>query len=114
MRIEAVSEGIEALQVDYGIDDMPDSFNTMTGFWGDGGADRYSRSPLAAEYGHIVTVRAHILARNTERTFGYRDVKTFQLGLAGALGPRNDEYKRHAYAGLVRVTNMSGRREIPQ
>jgi type IV pilus assembly protein PilW len=100
--------------VDFGIDDVPDSFNFMTGFWGDGVPDRYSRNPLAAEYAHIVAVRAQILARNSERTFGYNDVKTYQLGLAGALGPRNDEYKRHAYAGLVRVTNMSGRREIPQ
>jgi type IV pilus assembly protein PilW len=114
MRIEPVAEGIESLQADYGIDDQPTAIDPLTGSRGDGAPDRYTSSPLAAEYAGIATINVHILARNTEATAGYSDVKTYQLGLAGARGPFNDQFRRHAYTGLIRLTNVSSRREIPQ
>lgn len=115
MRVETISEGIETIQVDYGLDSLPAVVNSVTERRGDGAPDLYVRSPAAtADFTNVVTVRVHVLARNSEGTIGHVDSKTYQLGLAGALGPFNDRFKRHAYTGLVRLTNPSSRREIPQ
>lgn len=114
MRIEPMSEGIESLQVDYGLDTLPAVKNPITETLGDGSPDVYSDDPGAADFPGVVTLRVHVLARNTEPTVGYVDAKIYRLGLAGDLGPLNDRYKRHVYTGIVRVTNTSSRREIPQ
>jgi type IV pilus assembly protein PilW len=114
MRIETISEGIESIQIDYGIDSLPALKNPITGRRGDGAPDHYASNPALAEFTSAVSARVHVLARNTEPTVGYVDSKTYRLGLAGDLGPRNDAYRRHVYTGIVRVTNSSGRREIPQ
>jgi type IV pilus assembly protein PilW len=112
--VESIAEGIESLQVDYGIDDSPSVVDSMTNLKGDGVPDRYSAAPLAAEYADTATLNVHVLARNTEASVGYTDSKTYSLGLSGVKGPMTDHYRRHAYAGLVRLTNMSSRREIPR
>lgn len=133
--ITPLVEGIQNMQVDYGID--MDS---------DGGPDCYvsnPESPAAAEtavaicpqpaiayewdpavraaavppltphWGNVVTARVHILARNTDTTGGWSDTRTYDLGLAGTAGPFTDSYKRHVYSAVARVVNAAGRRETP-
>ena len=117
--ITPLVEGIEDLQIEYGIDTD-----------GDGKPDGYSPDPSAyapvgctscntvANWANVVTVHLHILARNTETTPGYQDKKTYTLGLdaTGAqitAGPFNDGYRRHVYSNLVRVVNPAGRRDTP-
>jgi type IV pilus assembly protein PilW len=114
MRIDTISEGIESIQIDYGIDSLPAVKNSITGVRGDGAPDTYTAHPAAADFMNAVTARVHVLARNTEPTVGYVDTKTYRLGLAGDVGPFSDAYKRHVYTGTVRMINTSGRREIPQ
>jgi type IV pilus assembly protein PilW len=58
-----------------------------------------------------------VLARNVEPTGGYTDAKTYQLGI-NADGSANNvtpggAYKRHAFTEVVRVTNVSQRKERP-
>jgi len=112
-------EGIELFQVEYGIDTD-----------GDGNPDVYTADPLNHTYGgcpapcavnnwaNVVTVSFHVLARNIDASPGYLDTKTYNLGrdAAGAIvtvGPFNNGYRRHAYAGLVRAVNPAGRRDTP-
>jgi len=95
-------EGIEYLQVDYGLDADAD-----------GAADSYIAAPTTAQWPNIVSVRLNIIARNIEKSATYADRKTYLLGSAGIFGPFNDAYKRHAYTQVVRLINPSGRREIP-
>jgi len=114
MRVLPIAEGIESLQVDYGVDDSPAAVNSMTGSMGDGSPDRYVRAPTAPEATNIVSARLHVLSRSSEATGGHTDTKTYVLGIAGATGPFNDAFKRHAYAGVVRAVNPSARREIPK
>lgn len=95
-------EGIEYLQVDYGLD-----ANT------DGAADSYIGNPVAADWPNIVSVKLNIIARNIEPSTGHNDTKSYVLGSAGAFGPFADPYKRHAYTQVVRLINPSGRREVP-
>jgi len=102
-------EGIEDLQVEYGLD---------TSATLDGSPDLYKTKPAStAEWATVVAIRLHVLARNVEQTGGYTDTKTYRLG-QNADGTGNDvtpggAYHRHAYAEVVRVTNNSQRMERP-
>lgn len=95
-------EGIEYMQLDYGVDDT-----------GDGGTDRYVDCSTCslADWSNVVAVRINIVARNQETTKGWSDSKTYALGLAGTVPAPGDAYKRHAYTQLIRLVNPSGRRE---
>lgn len=95
-------EGIEYMQIDYGLD---------TG--SDGATDNYIAAPTLAQWPNIVAVKINIIARNTETTAGYTDTKTYTLGSAGTFGSFGDNYKRHAYTQVVRLVNPSSRREVP-
>jgi type IV pilus assembly protein PilW len=58
-----------------------------------------------------MAVRVHLLARNNERSAGYTDGKSYNLGLAGATAAANDNFKRHVFSQLIRVVNPSARRD---
>ena len=94
-----LAEGIENMQLDYGIDTS-----------GDGAPDSYTPTLTAANAPNVMTVRVNLLARNNEATTGYADSKTYNLG-AVTIAATNDKFKRHAYSQLVRAINPSGRRE---
>ena len=104
-------EGIEYMQVDYGVDGD-----------NDGVADNYSSTCAAcataenwvAYWSNVVSVKLNIVARNIESTAGYTDTKIYSLGLDGTYTPAvGDHYKRHAYTQVVRLVNPSSRREAP-
>ena len=97
-------EGIEFMQIDYGLD--ADS---------DGSADSYIAAPTLANWPNIMSVKLNLVARNIDSTADYIDTKTYSLGsLAGTYTPAaGDHFKRHAYTQVVRLSNPSGRRESP-
>lgn len=100
----ALVEGIEYLQMDYGIDSS-----------GDGVVDSWSNCAACTttDWSNVVTVKINVLARNLDTTSAYSDAKTYALGLDGSAGPLGDAYKRHAYSQIVRLVNPAGRRETP-
>jgi type IV pilus assembly protein PilW len=69
---------------------------------------------LLAEWPSVVSVRVSLIARSLQRSVGYTDGKTYNLGTAGTAGPFNDAFRRHLFVSAVRLNNVSGRREIPQ
>lgn len=94
-------EGIENLQIDYGVDST-----------GDGAPDSFVTNPATvSDWSNVMALRVHLLARNNERSGGYTDSKTYHLGLAGAAAARNDAFKRHVFSQLIRVVNPSSRRD---
>ena len=94
-------EGIENMQIDYGIDST-----------GDGAPDSFTTSPTTpADWANVMALRVHLLARNNEKTGGYSDTKIYNLGLAGNTTATNDSFKRHVYSQLIRVVNPSSRRD---
>lgn len=114
--IEPLVEGIEQLQVEYGMDSdgdgAPDEYGTDAGVLG-GCADVTCR---IANWRNVTAVRLHLLARNIEPSAGFDDGKTYVLGTdaAGAekiLGPFHDGFRRHVYSTAVRLNNVAGRRE---
>ncbi len=99
-------EGIEAMRFEYGIDSAGN----------DGVPDSYLSAPptTLAQLGNIVAVKAHVLARSLEKSPGYTDGKTYQLGSTSyAVPPADTGYKRHVFSTTIRLVNPSGRREIP-
>lgn len=100
MKIVPLVEGIENMQLDYGIDSD-----------GDGTPDSFTATPATTDWANVTAIRVNLLARNTESSTGPVDAKQYNLGLAGNVGPMNDQYRRHVYSALVRAVNPSGRRE---
>lgn len=113
-------EGVENLQLEYGIDTNGDGipeFYTAN-------PDSYAPATVPAtcqangspcNWWNAMTVKIHLLARNTQTSPGYADNKTYTLGLnaAGAdnnVGPFGDSYRRHVYEAVVQVANPAGRR----
>jgi type IV pilus assembly protein PilW len=114
-----LADGIEQLQIEYGID---------TG--GDGSPDRYTADPTnftfpgcsgcapASNWANVVAAKVHVLARSSETIPGHVDRKVYELGADAngtpvRLGPFNDGYSRHVYSTAVRLMNPSGRRDTP-
>lgn len=105
-------EGIEQMQVEYGLD---------TGGSDQGAPDSYVTLPAsAAQWRQVTTLRLNLLARNTERSSGYTDTRSYVLGktLDGSgnsvdnrFGPFNDGFRRHVYSSMVRLNNVAGRLE---
>jgi type IV pilus assembly protein PilW len=62
---------------------------------------------------NIAAVKVYILARANEPTPGYTDTKSYTLGSAAAIGPFNDNFKRHVFSMTMRLNNVSARRETP-
>ena len=106
LTVVPLAEGIEDMRLDYGFD-----------IDGDGVADRFLRgtsgAPGAADddWGNVVAVRLHLLARSDGRAVGPSDDAHFAMGLAGRVGPFGDGWKRTVFASAVRLANPAGRRE---
>ncbi|MGX4641340.1 PilW family protein [Massilia sp. SYSU DXS3249] len=117
--IVPLAEGIENLQLEYGLDLLPAA-------GGDGVADRFTAAPggaagctttacAAANWRSAVSVKLHVLARNTVATPGHTDRKTYVLGLKAdgdinEIAAAGDRYKRHVFQSLVALPNPAGRR----
>jgi type IV pilus assembly protein PilW len=108
-----LAEGIENLQLEYGMDLAPASI-------GDGVADQYSATPSTyggcataacaiSNWRTVVAVKLNLLARNTLASPGWKDSKTYVLGTT-QVGPFNDAYRRHAFPSLINLPNPTGRR----
>ena len=122
-------EGIEDLQLEYGIDidgnGSPDCYTSNPSSPPAGELD-VALCPAASlpdpvtNWSNVVAVRIHVLARNIDPSGGWKDTRTYDLGwrITGAttsasspVGPFNDAYKRHAYSAVARIYNLSGQRE---
>jgi len=107
---EPLVEGIEDLQIDWGIDRNGDGApnETDAGVTGD---DYVAIPPTINEWKNVVALRLHILARNIQASPGYTDKKTYSFGESGTYSPDDKNFKRHLYSGAVRLLNVSSRRE---
>jgi type IV pilus assembly protein PilW len=103
-------EGIENMQLEYGLDtngdSVPDATSTDPGTY-NGCADT---ACYIANWLNVVTVNVHLLSRATDPTPGYTDAKTYPLGPV-AVGPLGDGFKRHAYTETIRINNPAQRWE---
>ncbi len=114
MTTTSLVEGIENMQIDYGIDTT-----------GDGAPDGQfvATTATADDWANLVALRVHLLARNNESSAGYVDPKTYAMGYNSAASaqtvtPSTDSYgssvrayRRRLFSQLIRVVNPSARRD---
>lgn len=116
VRIVPLAEGIENLQVEYGIDanadGVVDAQTTDPAAWNGCAA----AACAVANWNNVMSVRLHLLARNTSRSAGHVDKKSYVLGTRfdgvtpNTVAAANDAYKRHVFQSLVSLPNPTGRR----
>lgn len=101
-------EGVQNMQIDYGLDSLPVGAQ-------DGVVDSWTDCSACTNqnWADVIAVRIHLLVRNLETTSGFTDDKTYILGSAGTFGPFNNGYKRRVYNQFIRIINPASRREAP-
>jgi len=108
-------EGVENLQLEYGLDTSLPTTGAPAVYTAD--PNSYNGCAPAVCVGYwrnTVAVKINVLARNLTATQGYTDSKTYTLGLTAAgaanvVGPFNDRFKRHAYSTVAVLYNTAGR-----
>jgi type IV pilus assembly protein PilW len=94
----ALVEGIDDMHFEYAIDNDDN-----------GSADVFKETPAVAELPNIVGVRVWLIARAIDRSPGYTDGKTYQLGTKAAYQP-TDGFKRHVFNTYVELEHPVARR----
>lgn len=96
-------EGIEDLQVEYGIDNVTTPTGAPASFTSSPATDLAMRNAVAA--------RLHLLARSTTPSMGYSDTRTYAVGPGVSYTPSGADaaYKRHLYETTVRINNTAER-----
>ena len=118
--IVPLAEGVQDLESDYGVDldnnGSADCYVADPGIDNSAGCAGWTGAPgwnaALQNWGNVVTVRLHVLARNVDQSGNWTDSRTYDMGLAGTVGPFNDRYKRHTYSAVLRITNVAGTREL--
>src|SRR5688572_1892520 len=95
-----IAEGIETMQIDYGVDTDSD---------GAPNSDADGSALTHLNWGDVMVVKIHLVARSLERTPGFADNKTYVLGTYGNYVPATADsgYKRQLMVQSVRLVNPS-------
>jgi type IV pilus assembly protein PilW len=93
MVTECIAQGIENLQIEYGLD--PD---------GDGTVNRYLPNPTLVEMQDVISARVYLLARTELWDSGYTDQRTYAVSNAPAYTPA-DNFHRRMYQTTVTMRN---------
>ncbi len=137
---EPLVEGVEGFRVELGFDHVSDSGASIIDLssnsdpyrasinWaddertsptnrGDGIPDEFlhcsgSSGCVEDKLVHVVAVKLHLLMRSNLSTPGYVDGKSYVLG-GQTITAANDSFKRHVFSTVVRLNNVSARRETP-
>ncbi|TMK72691.1 MAG: hypothetical protein E6G48_06615 [Actinobacteria bacterium] len=108
-------EGVENLQIEYGLDTSAPTTGTPAVYTADPNSYLGCAPATCASYwGNTVAAKINILTRDLTPTQGYADTKTYTLGLtaggaANTFGPFNDGFRRHVYYAVARLNNPASR-----
>lgn len=111
-------EGVENLQIEYGLDTAVPTTGSPAAYTAN--PDTYNAACAATPsicvgyWRNTVAAKINVLTRNTTTTQGYVDSKVYTLGFnadgtVNTVGPFNDGYKRHLYSSIVMLNNPAGR-----
>ncbi|MFK8051195.1 MAG: PilW family protein [Halioglobus sp.] len=94
MSSECLIEGIEDMQLDFGVD-----------IDGDGVANQFLRDPNAPQIADAVSARISLLLRGVNPIVGYTNQKSFRLG-AKQVPAKNDAFLRRVMTTTVQLRNV--------
>jgi type IV pilus assembly protein PilW len=118
-KIVPLVEGVENLQIEFGLDSDNDGSPDV--FTADPDTYACVGSACVANWRNVMAARVNLLVRNTEQTPGYTDTKIYTLGhkangtdnrFPSSGGGYGDSYRRHVYRAEVRLNNPAGRRMV--
>ncbi len=117
--VSPLAEGIDQVGFDYGFDTSndgaADEWYGLNDQAGTTEATAAAASPRG--WGNVVAVRVWLVSRNTERTVGHTDTRTYAIGRQGTTdrftAAANDDFKRRSYVTTVRLQTVAGLREKP-
>lgn len=101
MTEEAVAEGVERMNIQYGID---------TSIPGDGVPEQYVTVPTALQWPQVVTVRLALLVRSPELQRDYNDGgKVYDLGggVSFSCAGNDCHYHRHVFTQTFQIRNLA-------
>ena len=93
MTTECLVEGVENLQIEYGVDNDDDSI-----------ADYYTAAPTAAELFDSVAARIYVLVRSLNQIPNYTNDKAYNLG-GVSIAAANDGFFRRVFSTTVILRN---------
>ena len=97
---DCIAEGIENLQIQYGLDTN-----------GDGNPNAYVNGPTAAQMQIAVVARISILARSVDADPRYNNGQTYVLGNSANYTPADSFYRR-VYTTTVQIRNLKSLRRL--
>ena len=97
---ECIAQGVEDLQIEYGLDTFDD-----------GSANVYVTNPTALDLERTVSIRIHLLMRTVNQDVGYRDNRTYALSNKLAYTPA-DRFHRRIYSSTVVLRNVNDVRRL--
>ena len=100
MTTECLAQGIEDLQIEFGLDTN-----------GDGEPNTYLANPTLVQMQTAVTARVFVLARSADPDMRYTNGKTYQISNAPAYTPADSFYRR-VYSVTVGLKNMASLRKL--
>lgn len=95
MTTQCLVQGIEELQVEFGIDTDVD-----------GVANVYNDAPSSTDMANAVVARIYLLVRSIDSQSGYTNSKTYQLGRR-TVTARNDGFLRRVFSTTVGIRNAT-------
>lgn len=104
MTTATIAEGIEALQLEYGLDTDGDGAPD--------GSDANCSAFTVANFADAMSVKVYLVARATDASPGFTDTKTYTMGTSPSFTPAAADagYQRHLFEQSVRLANPSMRR----
>jgi type IV pilus assembly protein PilW len=112
----AIAEGIETIQVEYGMDTLGTSGGVPDTWKSDPAAGAANAAAAVTAWSQVTALKLRVLARNPQPSTGqFTDSRTYVLGTVAStdntFGAYNDAYKRHVYTSIARMVNVAGRAE---
>jgi type IV pilus assembly protein PilW len=100
METECIAQGVEDLQVEFGLD--PD---------GDGNVNAYMPNPTLTQMQQAISARIYLLVRTVEEDFSYTDLRSYAVSNAPAYAPA-DNFHRRLYEITVPIHNLRNFRRL--
>ena len=106
----SIAQGIENLQVDYGLDTNDDGAPDGA----DVSAADASLGATPSNWERVVSAKVYLLGRGTDASPGHTNTKTFAMGAShpasAPYNPGSDGFQRHLFMQSIRIVNPSIRK----
>ena len=100
MQTECIAQGVEDLQVEFGLD--PD---------GDGNVNAYMQNPTLTQMQQAISARIYLLVRTVDEDFSYTDARSYAVSNAPVYTP-GDNFHRRLYEITVPIHNLRNFRRL--